>query len=90
MCIRDSHQSESHLFHGRNMTLSTCLVPNFSFLLNKVLVRIIIASFDFVFHFAISGHVLAFYNLAVMHASGTGVLRSCNTATEVSNAAKVT
>ena len=31
----------------------------------------------------ILGHVLAFYNLAVMHASGTGVLRSCNTATEV-------
>ena len=26
---------------------------------------------------------MAFYNLAVMHASGTGVLRSCNTATEV-------
>ena len=49
-----------------------------------------IASFDFVFHFAVSGHVLAFYNLAVMHASGTGVLRSCNTATEVSNTAKVT
>ena len=29
------------------------------------------------------GHVLAFYNLAVMHASGTGVLRSCNMATDV-------
>lgn len=31
-----------------------------------------------------SGHVLAFYNLAQMHASGTGVMRSCQTATEVS------
>ncbi len=30
-----------------------------------------------------SGHVLAFYNLAQMHATGTGVLRSCQTATEV-------
>jgi len=30
-----------------------------------------------------SGHVLAFYNLAQMHATGTGVLRSCHTATEV-------
>ena len=27
--------------------------------------------------------MLAFYNLAVMHASGTGVLRSCNMATDV-------
>lgn len=35
------------------------------------------------FIFVYLGHVLAFYNLAVMHASGTGVLRSCNTATEV-------
>jgi len=31
-----------------------------------------------------SGHVLAFYNLAQMHATGTGVLRNCHTATEVS------
>lgn len=31
-----------------------------------------------------SGHVLAFYNLAQMHASGTGVMRACQTATEVS------
>jgi len=30
-----------------------------------------------------SGHVLAFYNLAQMHATGTGVLRNCHTATEV-------
>ena len=30
-----------------------------------------------------SGHVLAFYNLAQMHATGTGVLRACHTATEV-------
>ena len=37
------------------------------------------------FIFVYLGHVLAFYNLAVMHASGTGVLRSCNTATEVGN-----
>jgi SEL1 protein len=29
------------------------------------------------------GHVLGFYNLAQMHASGTGVLRSCTTATEL-------
>lgn len=39
----------------------------------------------FVYHKPVSGHVLAFYNLAVMHASGTGVLRSCHTATEVGN-----
>jgi len=30
-----------------------------------------------------SGHMLAFYNLAQMHATGTGVLRACHTATEV-------
>jgi SEL1 protein len=30
-----------------------------------------------------SGHVLAYYNLAQMHATGTGVLRSCTTATEL-------
>jgi len=30
-----------------------------------------------------SGHVLAFYNLAQMHATGTGVLRSCGTAVEL-------
>ena len=36
-------------------------------------------------HVPVLGHVLAFYNLAVMHASGTGILRSCNTATEVGN-----
>lgn len=30
------------------------------------------------------GNVLAFYNLAQMHATGTGVLRSCYTAAEVS------
>ena len=29
------------------------------------------------------GHVLAFYNLAHMHATGTGVLRNCHTAVEV-------
>ena len=29
------------------------------------------------------GHILAFYNLAQMHASGTGVMRSCHTAVEV-------
>ena len=33
-----------------------------------------------------SGHVLAFYNLAQMHATGTGVLRACHTATEVRTA----
>lgn len=32
-----------------------------------------------------NGHVLAYYNLAQMHATGTGVLRSCNTAVEVSD-----
>lgn len=32
-----------------------------------------------------AGHVLAFYNLAQMHATGTGVMRSCPTAAEVSN-----
>ena len=26
---------------------------------------------------------MAFYNLALMHATGAGVMRSCNTATEV-------
>lgn len=30
-----------------------------------------------------SGHVLAFYNLAQMHATGTGLMRSCTTAVEV-------
>jgi len=30
-----------------------------------------------------SSHVLAYYNLAQMHASGIGVLRSCNMAVEV-------
>lgn len=30
-----------------------------------------------------AGHVLAFYNLAQMHATGTGVMRSCPTAVEV-------
>ena len=30
-----------------------------------------------------NGHVLAFYNLAQMHATGTGVLRNCHTAVEV-------
>ena len=30
-----------------------------------------------------SGHVLAFYNLAEMHATGTGMLRSCPTAVEL-------
>ena len=33
-----------------------------------------------------SGHVLAFYNLAQMHATGTGVMRACHTATEVRSA----
>jgi len=33
-----------------------------------------------------SGHVLAFFNLAQMHATGTGVLRNCHTATEVVSA----
>lgn len=32
-----------------------------------------------------SGHVLAFYNLAQMHATGTGMMRSCPTAVEVKN-----
>ena len=32
-----------------------------------------------------SGHVLAFFNLAQMHATGTGVHRACHTAVEVSN-----
>ena len=31
-----------------------------------------------------SGHILGFYNLAQMHATGTGVMRSCHTAVEVS------
>ena len=30
-----------------------------------------------------SGHMLAFYNLGQMHATGMGVLRACHTATEV-------
>lgn len=30
-----------------------------------------------------SGHVLAYYNLGLMHAQGTGVLRACPTATEL-------
>lgn len=30
-----------------------------------------------------AGHILAFYNLAQMHATGTGVMRSCHTAVEV-------
>ena len=30
-----------------------------------------------------SGHVLAYYNLAQMHATGTGVYRACHTAAEV-------
>lgn len=30
-----------------------------------------------------SGHVLAFYNLAQMHATGTGMMRSCPTAVEL-------
>ena len=30
-----------------------------------------------------SGHVLAFFNLAQMHSTGTGVMRNCQTATEV-------
>lgn len=30
-----------------------------------------------------SGHVLAYYNLAQMHATGTGVYRACHSATEV-------
>lgn len=29
------------------------------------------------------GHVLAFYNLAQMHASGTGIMRSCSAAVEL-------
>lgn len=32
-----------------------------------------------------AGHILAFYNLAQMHATGTGVMRSCHTAVEVSS-----
>jgi len=32
-----------------------------------------------------SGHVLAFYNLAQMHATGTGMMRSCPTAVEVTD-----
>ena len=31
-----------------------------------------------------SGHILGIYNLAQMHATGTGVMRSCHTAVEVS------
>ena len=34
------------------------------------------------------GHVLAYYNLAQMHATGTGVLRNCHTAVEVSDSIK--
>lgn len=30
-----------------------------------------------------SGHVLAYYNLGVMHSNGMGILRSCPTAVEV-------
>ena len=30
-----------------------------------------------------TGHVLAFYNLAQMHATGTGMIRSCPTAVEL-------
>lgn len=30
-----------------------------------------------------ASHILAFYNLAQMHATGTGVMRSCHTAVEV-------
>lgn len=30
-----------------------------------------------------SGHVLAFYNLAQMHATGTGMMRSCSAAVEL-------
>lgn len=30
-----------------------------------------------------SGHVLAFYNLAQMHATGTGMMRSCSNAMEL-------
>lgn len=30
-----------------------------------------------------SGHVLAYYNLAQMHATGIGIMRSCSTAVEV-------
>lgn len=30
-----------------------------------------------------SGHVLAYYNLAQMHATGTGLMRSCPTAVEL-------
>lgn len=30
-----------------------------------------------------SGHVLAYYNLAQMHATGTGMMRSCPTAVEL-------
>ena len=30
-----------------------------------------------------SGHVLAYYNLGIMHAYGMGMLRSCPTAVEV-------
>lgn len=33
------------------------------------------------------GHILAFYNLAQMHATGTGVMRSCHTAVEVRSSA---
>lgn len=36
-----------------------------------------------------AGHVLAFYNLAQMHATGTGVMRSCHTAVEVRNSGGV-
>lgn len=36
------------------------------------------------------GHVLAFYNLAQMHATGTGVLRNCHTAVEVRMNCKLT
>lgn len=34
-------------------------------------------------HASQSGHILGIYNLAQMHATGTGVMRSCHTAVEV-------
>ncbi len=37
-----------------------------------------------------SGNVLAFFNLAQMHATGTGVLRACHTATEVGGSVRGT
>lgn len=35
-----------------------------------------------------SGHVLAFFNLAQMHTTGTGTMRNCHMATEVSTCRK--